>query len=202
MTRNLSTMQKLVASAAVLATAGALTAGAFAAWQSTGSQHQDIGAARITSTMTATGGGDWVDTDVANVLPGYTLTRYATLTNTGSVPQTFTLTVDGTNTEDGLTATSAGMQVQIKACTVPWVLDACTGTEVPAATTPQELAYIGDGTTSDTFVLAKDAVTYLQVFFGFPSGASQSAFQDHLDKFMVDEVGVPTADAIQQTIAN
>lgn len=199
MKRNLSTMQKFVASAAVLATAGALTAGAFAAWQSTDSQHQDISTAIVTSTMTAVGGLDWTDTDVMNALPGNSVTRYAVLTNTGTIEQTFTLTTRGSTND--LTAAEAGMQIKIEACSAAWVAGACDA-EGSVLTTPRALAFITDsGVASSGVVLAKDAVTYLRIDFTLPSDAVQADFQGKSDKFQVVEVGVPT-DNGNQVIAN
>jgi hypothetical protein len=199
MKRNLSTMQKVVASAAVLATAGALTAGAFAAWQSTASQHQDVSSATVSSTMTATGGGGWTDVDVMNVLPGNMITRYATLTNTGSIEQTFTLTTHGAT--NNLTDTEAGMQVKIQACSLAWVAGACTAQDA-VLTTPRALAYITDsGVVSSNVVLPTLGVTYLRVDFSLPSDAVQADFQGKTDKFQVVELGVPT-DNGNQSIPN
>ena len=188
--RTLTTPQKLAATVTVLATAGALTAGAFASWQSTDSQHQDVGAAIVDSTMTAPGGEDWADIDVRNVLPGNTITRYATLTNTGSIEQTFTLTTRGATND--LTASETGMQVKIQACTVAWVDDDCVIGAGATLTTPRTLAYITDaGLASSGIVLREGGVTFLRVDFALPSDAG-TEFQGMVDTFQVVEVGVPT----------
>jgi hypothetical protein len=186
MKRSLSTMQKLLATTAVVATAGALTAGAFASWQSTQSQHQDIGAATVTSTFTTQLGGAWQDVDVANVLPGDTVVRYAALSNTGTIQQTFTVNVKGDT--GGLTAAEDGLKVGVSSCTVPWVDGVCTeGGGMPLAT-----SFITDsGVTTAPIVLDATTHTYLKVAFLMNTTAADS-FQGQLDKFQVVETGVPT----------
>jgi hypothetical protein len=187
MKRNLSTVQKLLATTAVVATAGALTAGAFASWQSTQSQHQDIGAATVTSTFTSQLGGAWDDVDVSNVLPGDSVVRYAALTNTGSIQQTFTVNVKGSTGD--LTAAEDGLRVGVSSCTVPWVDGECTE---GVGGTPLASSFITDsGVTTAPIVLASTAHTYLRVAFVMNASAADS-FQGQLDKFQVVETGTPT----------
>jgi hypothetical protein len=184
--RTLTTTQKLVASAAVLATAGALTAGAFAAWTSTASQHQDLGTATVSSTFTGQNGDAWTDVDLLGMLAGDSISRFAALTNTGSLAQAFTVKVEGA--EGTMTADHDGLQVSISTCLTPWVDLTCSrGGSLLAPT------YITDaGVVSDPITLEPNGgVTYLKVDFLLPD-LSSASFQGKADRFMVTETGAPT----------
>lgn len=190
--RTLTTPQKLAATLTVLATAGALTAGAFAGWASTASQHQDIGAAIVSSTLTTTNGDSpWADIDVTNFAAGDSYTVYGRLTNTGTVEQTFTLKVAGSNGH--LTAPADGLQVMVMACTKEWVEGDCFWTPGSEVSFPIAQAFITDGgvSSSELITLAPGAASFLRVDFSLPENASD-AFQGQLDRFLVTETGTST----------
>jgi hypothetical protein len=192
MRRTLSTMQKLTASAAVLATAGALTAGAFAGWNSTASQHQDLGTATVTSTLTEqVGNAAWTDLDVTNFTAGDNYTVYGRLTNTGTVQQGFTLKVQGSNGH--LTALQDGMKVSIMSCTKEFVEGDCfwiPGSEL-GIQLMQEFITDAGVSSSDPIILDPGAATFLRVDFLLPENAADS-FQGELERFMVTETGTST----------
>lgn len=191
MKRTLTTPQKLAATVTVLATAGALTAGAFAAWSSTASQHQDLGTAIVSSTLTTQNGNSpWTDIDVTNLSAGEDYTVYGRLTNTGTVQQGFMFLVKGSN--GNLTGLGAGMQVMIQTCAIAWDDGDCWG-EGAVLGTPLEFKYITDAGVSspDPVVLDAGGATYLRVDFTLPENTNDS-FQGQLERFMVTETGTST----------
>ncbi|GGJ87065.1 hypothetical protein GCM10010123_15840 [Pilimelia anulata] len=155
-----------------LTAGGALltSAGVFASWSSAVDVHggtNDTAAVGLTHVDT---NGTTFSTGAANMLPGDYLYRYATLTNTGELSETFSAAVSGS----GDLGAAGGLQLAIDACSVAWAGNgSCSGstTALAAATDAHSAGSISLGT------LAAGAVKHLRYRVQLSAAADQLTFQ-------------------------
>ncbi|MDP9101367.1 MAG: hypothetical protein M3N21_04380 [Actinomycetota bacterium] len=175
---------------AIAAAATALVgAGAFAAWTSTStSTTGSLTAATVTHTNADTNGTTFT-TALTNMLPGDFLYRYRTLTNTGSVSQTFTGATSGTGTLAG----TGGLELKVDSCTVAWTtvagVSTCTGTITPILAT----AGVSTSPAISYGSLAAAGVVNLRYEIDLPAGASQATFQGQTGTVTVAITGATAA---------
>lgn len=114
--------KKVVASGAVLAAGAALLSGGiYAGWTSQGTVDQGVGAVDLSAGFLETGGEDHVLDSISNAFPGDHWTRYATLSNDGSIDQDFAVRVD--TLTDALTAETDGLLARVTTCAVAFAPD-------------------------------------------------------------------------------
>jgi hypothetical protein len=183
-----------LATASAVAAIAMIGAGTFAVWQSTASGTAGAySAATVTATETDTN-STLFTTAVSNLLDGDFLYRYRTLSNTGSVSQTFSATATGSG---GITA-AGGLKVAVDSCSVAWTtvlsISTCAGTTSPvlAATGLGSAAAINFGT------LTAGSTLSLRYTFSLPSGTATS-FQGTSGTVAVAITGTPTATPGERT---
>ncbi len=164
---------KLAATGAVV-TAGAalLSGGIYAGWSSVGTVDQGLESVDLSAGFVETGGGDSVFDQIGELWPGDHWTRYATLANTGSVPQVFTVKVD--TLEDRLTEPADGMRVALRTCQTPFVEGHCeAGDSMPDG----EGGWVLDPDDDSVEVLAESWITDAGIFgANVPVGAGSQVF--------------------------
>lgn len=139
-----STSGKILASVALVGTAAAVAGmGTYGAFTSTTSASQAVTAGTVVIALNQAGAANTLNVPVTGLLPGDSVEKIATLTNSGnSALNSITLTA-GTTTPSLLTTDTAnGLQLTIQSCSTAW-----TGTAAP---------YTCSGTT--TTVLASGPV--------------------------------------------
>jgi hypothetical protein len=187
--RRLTTKQRIVATASVVAlSAAALWGGGYAAWQSGDTEQQGLSTATLTAAFDD--GTSTFSAPVTNLVAGDYLDRYTDLRNTGTIGQAFTLNVAAlANT---LTGVDEGLKVNTEACTVAWTRasDECQGDVTPVM--GLEDAYIGGGKTGSPFNLGPEQVAHLRFRFTLPANADQTKYQGQTDTIQVTATGVAT----------
>jgi hypothetical protein len=142
--------------------------GVFAAWTPTTSiSSGSMAAANLAVTLVDVNGTTF-NTAVPNLLPGDFLNRYADLTNTGSVSQTFSGTVTGSG------SLGPAMTVKVDTCSVAWSANgtcSATTTAVLAATATSPAASVSFP------ALATNGVSHARFQFQLASNANQTTYQ-------------------------
>jgi hypothetical protein len=145
-----------------------LGSGVFAAWSPTASiSSGSMGSADLAVTLVDTNGTTF-NTAVSNLLPGDYLYRYADLTNTGSVAQTFSGSVTGSG------VLAPAMTVKVDTCSVSWSANgSCSGTtsSILTATATNPAANVSFPS------MASNAVTHARFQFQLATSASQGTYQ-------------------------
>ncbi len=145
-----STSGKVLASLALMGTAAAVAGmGTYGAFTSTTSASSDVTSGTVNIALGTSGtANNRLNVGATGVVPGDTIQRAVTLSNTGNQNlASVTLTTAATTSSLLDTDATNGLQVQIDACSVPWT---------EAGTSPA-LTYSCTGGTSST-VLASHAV--------------------------------------------
>ena len=112
-----------------VATAGAVAgvlmigAGAFAAWTSSTTVTTGTYSAATVTASDADHDGTVFTSAISDLLPGDYAYRYRTLTNTGSVTQSFSAAVTGAGALTG----TGGLQVTVDSCATAWASGVCAG---------------------------------------------------------------------------
>lgn len=139
MPRIMSTRAKLLASTALLAAAaGAAGLGTFGSFTSTTSATEAVSSGNVTIALGATGAANRLSVAATNVVPGDTVQRGVTLSNTGDTAlSAVTLTTTAPTSSVLDTDTTNGLQAKIEKCSNAWVETGsspaytynCTGTK-------------------------------------------------------------------------
>lgn len=119
--------------------------------------------------------GNGFGQSISNLVPGDTVNRYVTLTNSGTIDgigltlktaQTGTATLinDGTSP-----ATNKALRLSVKGCSVAWNTStgACSGTETTELA-PTQIGALGTATALTSSTMASGAVKYLQMKIELP----------------------------------
>lgn len=169
-----------VASVVVVGTAG----GVYAAWfQQTPSASGSQSTARLTSTFLNTGTNTWT-TAIPVLNPGDYLYRYLAIANpgavtpAGTVPQSFTLTVAGSNNWANPSGDTA-LQITVSTCSVAWVTGAsptCQGGSGTAVVTKRSVVAIAPATAFTVGTLNLGQTAYLMVRLEFPTTATSASW--------------------------
>ncbi len=143
-----TTRGKLLVSAAVVGTAAAVAGlGTFGAFTSTTSASATAGSGTVNIALGANGPANRLSVAATGIVPGDTIQRAVTLSNTGNQAlAAITLTTAATTSSLLDTNTTMGLQVRLQDCSVPWT---------EAGTAPG-YTYTCSGTT--TTVLAQRAI--------------------------------------------
>lgn len=106
--------------------------GVFASWVATTSATTGaVNTAQLGLTYSDTNGTTF-NSGVSNMLPGDYLYRYADLSNTGGLSETFSATVSGS----GAITAAGGLQITVDKCSVAWAGNgSCSGTTTNLVTT-------------------------------------------------------------------
>jgi spore coat-associated protein N len=142
-----STSGKLLASAALVAAAASVAGlGTYGAFTSTTAATASAGSGTVTIALGAAGAANRLAVASTGLVPGDTVQRAATLTNSGNQDlAAVTLTTAATTSSVLDTDTTYGLQVAIDKCSVPWTelgtapayTYTCSGTTTPVlATSP------------------------------------------------------------------
>ncbi|GAC1416718.1 MAG: hypothetical protein NVSMB57_12020 [Actinomycetota bacterium] len=115
--------RKLMLSVAAVATAASIAGhGTFASFTSTTSASQTVSSGTVTVALGAVGAANRLTVNATNVVPGDTMQRAFTLTNSGNT-NLASITLSTTATTSSLLDTDAtnGLQMVIDKCSVAWV---------------------------------------------------------------------------------
>lgn len=130
-----TTTGKILASVALVGTAAAVAGmGTYGAFSSSTSASQAVTAGTVTIALGASGVNNTLNVPVAGILPGDTVEKLVTLSNTGnSALNAVSLTTDAGATASALTTEATdGLQLLVENCSVAWTGSAapytCTGT--------------------------------------------------------------------------
>ncbi len=157
-----------------VATAGAVAgvvmigAGAYAAWTSSTTATTGTYTAATVTASDADHDGTVFTSAISNLLPGDYAYRYRTLTNTGSVTQSFSAAVSGA----GVLAGTGGLAITVDSCATAWASGVCSG----GSSSVQTLVGVSTSPTISYGSLAAAAAKYLRYTFTLPSGAAQGTF--------------------------
>jgi hypothetical protein len=143
-----STTGKVLASTALVAAAASVAGlGTYGAFTSTTSASETVASGTVTIALGATGAANRLSVPASGLVPGDTVQRAVTLSNTGNQNlSAVTLTTVASPSSKLDTDTVNGLQLAVDSCSVPWT---------EAGTSPA-LTYTCNGTT--TTVLAPRAV--------------------------------------------
>lgn len=157
-----------------LATAGAIAgvvmigAGAFAAWTSATSVTTGTYSAATVTATDADHDGTVFTSAISDLLPGDFAYRYRTLTNTGSVSQTFSAAVTGSGALTG----TGGLTVAVDSCPTAWASGVCSG----GSSVVQAAVGVSTAPTIAYGSLAASGAKYLRYTFALPSSAAYGTF--------------------------
>ena len=137
--RAMSTRTKVLASAALLAAAaGAAGLGTFGSFTSTTSASEAVSSGNVTIALGASGAANRLSVAATGIVPGDTIQRAVTLSNTGDQNLSgVTLTTTATTSSVLDTDAANGLQVKIEKCSTAWAESGtapaytynCTGTK-------------------------------------------------------------------------
>ena len=160
-------------SVATVAAVAMIGAGAFAAWTSSVTDTTGSYSAATVTASEADHNSTTFTSAITNLLPADFAYRYRTLTNTGSVSQTFSAAVTGTGTLAG----SGGLTVALDSCPVAWTTVATVSTCVGGSTTLRTAVGVSTSPTVSLGSVAASGAKYLRWTFALPSAADQPTFQ-------------------------
>lgn len=157
-----------IAIAAALSGALLLGSGVFAAWTPTGVMTSGSYDSADLAVQLVDANGTTFSTGVSGLLPGDYMYRYADLTNSGTVAQTFTGSVTGTGILAG------AVTVKVDSCSVSWASNGtCSGT-----TTAVKAETITSSPVSFSFSsMAVSAVKHIRFLFKLDANANQGTYQ-------------------------
>jgi hypothetical protein len=117
-----STRGKLLATGALLtAAAGAAGLGTFGSFTSTTSASETVGSGSVTIALGANGPANRMSVAASNIVPGDTIQRAVTLTNSGtSALSGIYLTTNATTSSQLDTDPTNGLQLSIASCSTSW----------------------------------------------------------------------------------
>jgi hypothetical protein len=146
----LSTRAKLIASAALLAAAaGAAGLGTFGSFTSTTSASTSVASGNVTIAVGANGPANRLSVGATGIVPGDTIQRAVSLSNTGDQPlASITLTTNATTSSVLDSDPTNALQMKIEKCSSAWN-ESGNGTSTP---------YTYSCTGTKTTVLAQQAV--------------------------------------------
>lgn len=177
-----TTSGKVLASVALLGTAAAIAGlGTYGAFTSTTEANQSVTAGSVKIDL-GTGQSNTLTTAVTDMLPGDSVAKFVTLTNSGSSAlNNVTLTTTATEPSTLTTNTVTGLMLKIDRCPEPWVAGTNTGTFVCSGVTDtvilSEKAIITAGQVLNGLSsLSAGATDYLKITTSFPSAAVQPDF--------------------------
>lgn len=181
----LTTPVKVVASAAVVATAAAVIgSGVYAAWNTTGNVTTGTYSAASISSAFTSSGTPVFSAAIANMVPGDSSTRYADLHNTSSVALTFSLDTTGTGT------LSDALALAVYKCAMAYVDGVCgesgDGTLVTSGTSADQSGLSLGSVASSGYV-------YLKMVATLPSNADQATYAGTSGTVTLTETGVAAA---------
>ncbi len=180
--RRLSGPVKIVASAAVVATAAFVVgSGVYAAWNTTGNVTTGTYSAATISSSFVSSGTPAFSASISNMVPGDSATRYADLHNTSSVALTFSLDTTGTGT------LSDAISLDVYKCATAYEDGVCgesgDGTLVTSGTsTDQDDLALGS--------VAASGYVYLKMVATLPSNADQATYAGTSGTITLTETGV------------
>jgi predicted ribosomally synthesized peptide with SipW-like signal peptide len=135
-----TTSGKILASVALVGTAAAVAGmGTYGAFTSTTSASQAVTAGTVVIDL-GTGASNTLAVPVTGLLPGDSVEKFATLTNTGnSALNNITLTASTTSPTFLTSDTAKGLQLTIESCSTAWTVvagaaDTCSGTTTTVLT--------------------------------------------------------------------
>lgn len=128
-----TTSGKILASVALVGTAAAVAGmGTYGAFVGSTSASQDVEAGTVVIAL-GDGTANTLNVPVVGLLPGDSVEKIATLSNSGSALNAVTLTVSTTAPSVLTTNLTDGLQLTIESCSVPWTpaagADTCGGTK-------------------------------------------------------------------------
>lgn len=177
-----TTRGKLIASGALLAVAaGAAGLGTFGSFTSTTSASESVASGTVSIALGASGPANRMSVAATNIVPGDTIQRAVTLTNSGtSALSGVYLTTNATSSSLLDTDATNGLQLSISSCSTPWTESGtspaysytCSGTtQTVLASTP----VIGSNMTLNNLSsLAAGGSDNLVVTLTFPSAAGNT----------------------------
>jgi hypothetical protein len=143
-------------------------AGAYAAWTSSTSVTTGTYSAATVTASDTDHDGTVFTSAISDLLPGDFAYRYRTLTNTGSVTQSFSAAVTGSGALTG----AGGLQVTVDSCATAWASGVCSG----GSSSVQTIVGVSTAPTINYGSLAPSAAKYLRYTFTLPSGAAYGTF--------------------------
>ena len=130
-----TTSGKILASVALVGTAAAVAGmGTYGAFTSTTSASQAVTACTVVIDLGVPSASNTLAVAVTGLLPGDSVEKFATLTNTGnSALNNITLTASTSSPTLLTSDTAKGLQLTVESCTNPWTVvaaaaDTCSGT--------------------------------------------------------------------------
>jgi hypothetical protein len=179
--RHLSTPGKVLASAAVVATASAVIGtGVYAAWNTTANVTTGTYTAAAVSSSFVSSGTPVFSAAISNMVPGDSATRYADLQNTSSVSLAFELDTVGTGT------LTDALQLVVYKCATAYEDGVCgesgNGTQVTSgSSTDQSDLALG--------TVAASGHLYLKMVATLPSNADQATYAGTSGTITLTETG-------------
>jgi spore coat-associated protein N len=168
------TSGKILASVALVGTAAAVAGmGTYGAFTSTTTANQAVTAGTVVIAL-GSGAANTLSVPVAGLLPGDSVEKLATLSNTGnSALNNITLTASTTTPSLLTTDTTDGLQLTIESCSVAWTVttgvDTCTGTSTTVLATGPVIG--ADKALAGLTALASGATDNLKVTTSLPTTA-------------------------------
>lgn len=161
-----------VSTAAVVAAVGLIGAGTFAAWTSTAGTTTGTYSAATVTASEIDHNGTVFTSNIANLVPDDYAYRYRTLSNTGSVPQTFTGAVSGAGALTG----AGGLTLAIDKCTVAWTTVANVSTCTGVTSSVLSSAGVSTSPAISYGVIASGGSEFLRYKFAIPTAAPYATF--------------------------
>ncbi|TLM74506.1 TasA family protein [Pseudarthrobacter sp. NamB4] len=180
-----TTSGKVLASVALLGAAAAVAGlGTYGAFTSTTEADQKVTAGSVKIDL-GTGASNTLTTAVTDMLPGDSVAKFVTLTNSGSSAlNNVTLTTTATEPSALTTNTTTGLKLKIDRCPEAWVAGATAGTFICNSLANTEILTAkpiitttnGGDVLNGLSSLAAGKTDYLKITTSFPAAAVQTDF--------------------------